>query len=46
MWSVSLHLFVFPFYHPHEQISPSDRLRGVVTLLEIEVYKHIFGAEV
>lgn len=41
MWSVCLHLSLFSSFYPHDQIGPSDRLRGVVTLQEIEVYKHI-----
>jgi hypothetical protein len=41
MWPVWLHLAWFYFCYPHDQISPSDRLRFVVMLQEIEVYKLI-----
>ena len=43
MWPVWLHVACFFFCYPHEydQINPSDRLRFVVMLQGIEVYKHI-----
>ncbi|OEL31051.1 putative monofunctional riboflavin biosynthesis protein RIBA 3, chloroplastic [Dichanthelium oligosanthes] len=34
MWPVCLHIVGFSFRYLHEQISPSDRLRGVVTLFQ------------
>lgn len=48
MWPVCLHLVGFSFHYLHEQISPSDRLRGVVTLLGDKRYKNQinFGAEI
>lgn len=39
MWSVFLHFVGFSFRYLHEQITPNDRLRGVVTLQVIKVYK-------